>query len=137
MEGGELVYDRQNITGGQIFHDTIKIKNTSIHVAVPLIIHFSNKKIAPFISLGPSFNYIISQDARSTELLPVKKSVFLGDAGLGVDITLGKSRLILSPELRYTQGFNNQKENAGTEFATVTSSLKQRGVTFSIYLRGK
>jgi hypothetical protein len=137
IEGGDLVYDRRLVTGGQIFHDTVKLKNTSISIAVPVIFHLSNKKIAPFISIGPSFSYILSQDATSSELVPVKKSVLLGDAGLGVDIQLGKSRLILSPELKYTQGFNNQKETGTTGFSDVLSSLKKRGITLSVYLRGR
>ncbi|MEQ1676889.1 MAG: outer membrane beta-barrel protein, partial [Chitinophagaceae bacterium] len=137
MEGGELVYDRRFVTGGQIFHDTVKLKNTSVSVALPVIIYLSGKKVAPYISLGPSFNYILSQDATSSELVPVKKSVFLGDAALGVDIPLGKSRLLLSSELKYTQGFNDQKETGTADVSDVLSSLKKRGVTFSIYLRGR
>ncbi len=135
IEGGELVYDRRNATGGPIFRDTVKLKNTSVSVSLPVIIHLSDKKIAPFISLGPSFNYILSQDATSSERVPVKKSVILGDAGLGVDIALGKSRLMLSPEIKYTQGFNDQREDAGNDFTNTLSSLKKRGFTFSVYLR--
>ena len=137
IEGGELIYDRRNATGGTVFRDTVKLKNTSVSLSLPVIIHLSDKKIAPFISLGPSFNYILSQDATSSERVPVKKSVILGDAGLGVDIALGKSRLMLSPEIKYTQGFNDQREDAGNDFTNTLSSLKKRGITFSVYLRGR
>ncbi len=135
MEGGELIYDRRNATGGPIFRDTVKLKNTSVSISLPIIIHLSDNKIAPFISLGPSFNYIISQDATSTERVPVKKSVILGDAGVGVDIAIGKSSLMLSPELKYTQGISNQREDASNDFTNTLSSLKKRGITLSIYLR--
>ena len=137
MEGGELIFESRPSTGGPITQEIVRLKNTSAGISVPVIIHFSNNKIAPFISLGPTFNYIISQNADASKRVPVKKSAFLGDAGLGMDIPIGKSKLILSPELRYTQGFNNQREDAGTELTNNLSALKKRGITFGIYLRGK
>lgn len=137
MEGGELIYERRPPTGGQVFRDTVSLKNTSVTVALPVIIHLSNKKIAPYISLGPSFTYMISQEEETSTIVPVKKSVLLGDAAFGVDIGLGKSRLMISPELRYTQGFNNLKGDGNGEFSRTISSLKKRGITFSIYLRGR
>jgi len=137
VEGGDLVYERRNVTGGQIFRDTLTIKNTSVTVSVPVIIHLSSKNVAPYISLGPSFSYLVGQSSTSRNVVPVKKSVMLGDAGLGVDIGLGKSRLILSPELKYSQGFNNLRADGGNEFTNTLSSLKKRGITFSVYLRAK
>ncbi len=137
MEGGELIYERRPPTGGQVFRDTVSLKNTSVTVALPVIIHLSSKKIAPYISLGPSFTYMISQEEETSTIVPVKKSVMLGDAAFGVDIGLGKSRLMISPELRYTQGFNNLKGDGNGEFSRTISSLKKRGITFSIYLRGR
>ncbi len=137
MEGGELIYERRNATGGQATQQTIRLKNVSAGLSLPVIIKFSSKNFAPFFSLGPTFNYVISQDADAQKLVPVKKSVLLGDAGLGIDIALGKNRLILSPEVKYSQGFNNSKEDAGTEFTNTISSLKKRGITLSVYLRGR
>ena len=137
IEGGKLVYERRSITGGQITHESIKLKNISVSFSLPVIIRLSDKNVAPFISIGPTFNYILKQATDASSRVPVKKSVISGDAGLGVDFVLRKSRIILSPELRYTQGFNNLRENAGTEFTNTLSSLKKRGITFSVYLRKK
>ena len=137
LEGGELVYKRQATTGGVITLDPVKLKNTSISFSLPIIIRLSDKNIAPFIMLGPTYNYIVSQNAAATEKVPVKKSVILGDAGLGVDIGFAKSRLVLSPELKYSQGFNNLKKDAKNELTNTISDLKKRGITFSVYLRGR
>ncbi len=137
MEGGELIYESRPPTGGQVFRDTVSLKTTSVTVALPVIIHLSSKNIAPYISLGPSFTYIINQKDEASTTVPVKKSVMLGDAAFGVDIGLGKSRLMISPELKYTQGFNNLKGESNSEFSRNLSSLKKRGITFSIYLRGR
>jgi hypothetical protein len=137
MEGGELVYQRQIATGGPITPDPVKLKNTTISVALPLVIRLSDKNIAPFISMGPSFSYVVSQNAAASAKVPVKKSILSGDAGIGLDIGLAKSRLILSPELKFTQGLNNLKEDARTEYTNTLSSLKKQGITFSIYLRGR
>jgi tetratricopeptide (TPR) repeat protein len=136
-EGGELVYQRRLVTGGQIISDPVKLKNTSVTATLPLLIRLSDKKIAPFISLGPSFSYVLSQNAATATRIPVKKSILMGDAGIGVDIDFAKSRLVLSPEIKYTQGFNNIRDDGKNEFTNTLSSLKKRGVTFSIYLRGR
>lgn len=138
-EGGDLIYERRFPTGGPVIRDTVSLKNTSITVALPVIIHLSNKNIAPYISLGPSYTYIISQKDGTAEVVPVKKSVMLGDAALGLDIKLGKSRLVLSPELKYTQGLNNLKDETSSfsEYNRTLSNLKKRGITFSVYLRGR
>lgn len=137
MEGGELEYQRQAPTGGQVVTDPIKIKNTTVNVAIPIIVRLSDKNIAPFIMLGPSYSYVLSQNAAATERVPIKKSILLGEAGLGVDIGFAKSRLILSPELRYSQGFNNLKETGSSDYSLTLSDLKKRGFTLSIYLRGR
>ena len=137
MEGGELVYQRRATTGTQIISDPVKLKNTSVSVALPMIIRLSDKNIAPFISLGPSFSYLVSQDAASSKKIPVKKSILSGDAGIGIDIGLAKSKLIISPEIKYTQGLNNIRSDAKNEYTNTLSSLKKQGITFSVYLRGK
>jgi hypothetical protein len=45
--------------------------------------------------------------------------------------------LVLSPEIKYTQGLNNIRDDGKNEYTNTLSSLKKRGITFSIYLRGK
>jgi hypothetical protein len=102
-----------------------------------MLIRLSDKNIAPFISLGPSFSYIVKQDAATAARIPVKKSIFMGDAGLGVDIGIAKGHLVLSPEIKYTQGLNNIRDDGKNEYTNTLSALKKRGITFSIYLRGR
>jgi len=135
MEGGKLVYTRKNISGLPNTEETLNLKNTTLCFSLPLIVKLSDKNTAPYISIGPSFNYIMNQNKNVSKRVPVKKSVITGDAGLGVDFPLGKSGLIISPEIKYTQGFNNLKEDARNEYTNTISSLKKRGFTFSIYLR--
>ena len=137
FEGGELIYENRPVTGGQVTTQTISLKNTAVNISLPVIIHFSSKNIAPYFSLGPTFSYIFKQDATSTELVPVKKSAVLADAGIGVDFGLPKSRLILSPELKFSAGLSEMKETSNTIYATTLSSLKKQTITFSIYLRGR
>ncbi len=135
-EGGDLIYQRRAPTGGPISFDTVQLKNTSVSVSIPVVIRFSEKRIAPFIMVGPTYSYLINQDA-TADRVPVKKSIVLGEAGIGVDIGFAKSRLIISPELRYSQGLNNLKETGNSDYSLTLSNLKKRGFTFSIYLRGK
>ncbi len=135
FDRGNEVFERRLVTGGPPFFDTIELRNTSITVSLPLIIRFSDKNTAAFISLGPSFSYILKQDDLARESLPLKKSVFSADGGLGVDIGLVKAGIILSPEIKYTIGISDMKEAANSIYADAVSSLKKQAITFSVYLR--
>ncbi|MEK6846339.1 MAG: hypothetical protein AABY26_06255, partial [Nanoarchaeota archaeon] len=106
------------------------------NIALPVVIRVSSKTIAPYVVLGPSFNYMFSQNSTSAEQLPVKKSLFLGSGGLGVDIGLGKTGLSLSPELKYTAGLSDMKDAASTtSFSRALSSLKKNTFSLNVYLR--
>ena len=132
----DIDFQRRNVTGGPITTETISVKSSSINVSLPLIIRLGNKNVAPYIALGPSFSYMLNGAASADEILPVKKSLFLGDGGLGVDINLLKSGIILSPELKYSAGLSEWRDDTGTSnYANALSSLKKNGFTLSLYLR--
>lgn len=121
---------------GNLPDQVVDIKGTVANIALPVVIRFSSKTIAPYVVLGPSFNYMFSQNSTSAEQLPVKKSLFLGSGGLGVDIGLGKTGLSLSPELKYTVGLSDMKDAASTtSFSRALSSLKKNTFSLNVYLR--
>jgi tetratricopeptide (TPR) repeat protein len=132
----DIDFQRRNVTGGPITTETVSVKSSSVNVSLPLIIRLGNKNVAPYIALGPSFSYMLNGAASTDEILPVKKSLFLGDGGLGVDINLLKSGIILSPELKYSAGLSEWRDDAATSnYALALSSLKKNGFTLSLYLR--
>jgi hypothetical protein len=129
----ELIYQRRNSTGGPIFRDTIQVKNTSVKIALPFVIRFTNKKINPYLALGPSFSYVLGE---SSEQLLTKRSLLLGDAGFGVEFTVPKTGMVISPELRYSRGLNDMKDDSASSIYSATlSSLKKQTFTLSLYLR--
>jgi hypothetical protein len=66
----------------------------------------------------------------------VKKSIFYGNAGFGVDFNILKSGIVISPELNYSAGFSDIKDgSATTPYAAALSSLKKNAITLSVYLR--
>ena len=132
----DIDFIKRPLTGGPETVETIGLKGTSAHIELPFIIRFSSKKIAPYIMLGPSFSYIVSQNSRSVELLPIKKSLFSGNGGIGVDFGLGNSGLSLSPELKYTAGLSDTKDpTTTTSYNLALSSLKKNTFSFNLYLR--
>ena len=138
FEKTTINFQKRNVTGGATIIETVSVKNTAVNIAIPIIIRLSSKNMAPYISLGPSFNYAFGQDNTSAEKLPVKKSLLLGDAGLGLDINVMKSGIIVSPEVKYSAGLSNIKDGAATTaYATALSSLKKSAFTLSVYLRKK
>ena len=60
----------------------------------------------------------------------------MGDGGVGVDINLLKSGIIISPELKYSAGFSDVKDKSSlTAYSVALSSLKRNAYTISVYLR--
>lgn len=131
----DIEFERRGTTGNPIF-ETVSVKGTSVNVDLPLIIRFSSKTIAPYFALGTSFSYLFSQNTESRELLPVKKSMMLAHAGIGVDIGLLKSGLCLSPELKYSTDMSDMRDDpTATPYAAALTDLKKNSFTLSLYLR--
>ena len=136
FESTDISFQRRSGTGGPIITETISIKNTTVNLALPLLIRFSSGNIAPYLALGPSFSYMLSQNSSSSEQLPVKKSLLLGNGGLGVDISLLKSGWVLSPELKYSAGLTDMRDDASnTVYNAAISSLKKNSFSLNLYLR--
>jgi hypothetical protein len=117
--------------------ETLKIETVSMNASLPLIFKFSQKKVSPYFSAGPSFNYMLAQDESSSSKLPIKTFTLFGDAGLGVDIVFLKAGMILSPELKFSAAFTDIKENANNLYTNTLTSLKRQTFMLSIYLRRK
>lgn len=135
-ENTEIDFQRRNITGGPIVTETIAVKGATVNVALPLIIKLSSGNTVPYLMLGPSFNYLFSQSGTSADQLPVKKSLFLGDGGLGVEIGLGKSGFAIAPELKYSAGLSDMKDNASTtSYSAAVTSVKKNTFSLNLYFR--
>ncbi len=136
FEKTDIDFHRRAPTGGPVSIETVSVKGTAVNVDLPLIIRLTSKTITPYIALGPSFSYLFSQNAESRELLPVKKSMVLAHVGIGVDIGLLKSGLCLSPELKYSTGVSDMRDDpAATPYAAALFDLKSNSFTLSLYLR--
>ncbi|HMK18725.1 MAG TPA: caspase family protein [Chitinophagaceae bacterium] len=135
FETGNIIYDRKTPTGERHI-ETLKIETTSMNASLPLIFKFSQKKVAPYFSAGPSFNYMLSQDESSSSKLPIRSFTLFGDAGLGVDIDLLKTA-ILSSELKFSASITDINEDANNLYTNTLSSLKKQTFMLSIYLRRK
>jgi|GEM_PF-983149 len=136
VENTDIDYTRRRGTGGSDSIETVAVKGTSVNVSLPLIIRFSSGNVAPYLTLGPSFSYMFSQNSSSAEILPVKKSLAIAGGGLGVDIGIPKAGIIIAPELKYMAGLSDMKDNAATTPASAAlSSLKKNTFSLSVSLR--
>jgi hypothetical protein len=120
---------------GALVTQTVTIKTTAITVPIPFIFRFSGKNIAPFISAGPTFSYLMQKSDSNSARLPVKKFDVMGDAGFGVDIGIPKAGIIISPEIKYSRGLIDTHESNNTAYSNLITKLNRQGYTFSIYLR--
>ncbi len=136
FENTSVEFRRVRATGQDSIIETLDVKGAVANIALPILIRFSSKNTAVYISLGPSFNYLLSQNSESAEKLPINKSIFLGSGALGVDIGLTKSGFVISPEIRYTAGFSEMKDDASTtSYSRALSSLKKNTFSLNVYLR--
>ena len=135
FDGGDLTYEAPPTADPP--SQTIKLENISMNVYLPFIIRLSTNNIAPFVMLGPGFNFILSQNEESRSLIPMKRGTVLADAGFGVDIGLKNTGIILTPEIKYSKGFSNQRSDGGNSFTAALGSLKKQGFSFHLYFRKK
>jgi tetratricopeptide (TPR) repeat protein len=137
FENTEIIFQRRNPAGGEIFTETMLIKSASVNLGLPLIIRLSQGKMIPYFVLGPSFRYLFSQNSATSEQLPLNKSLFSGDGGFGVDIGL-KSGFVISPELKYSAILSELRNDANsTPYTATLSSLKRNDFTLQVSLRKK
>ncbi|MDZ4794627.1 MAG: caspase family protein [Bacteroidota bacterium] len=136
IENTDIDFQRRGATGGNVIIETVAVKGTAVNISLPLIVRLSSKNVVPYIMLGPSFSYLVSQNSSSSEILPVNKSLVIGNGGLGVDINILKSGIIISPELKYSAGLSELKDNAAsTSYSAAVSSLKRNAFTLTVSLR--
>src|SRR5690242_10310792 len=98
----EVNFERRNTAGG-IIRERIGLKTSSVVGSIPVLIRLNNKKARPYVMLGPSFSYQVGE---INDLLPVKKGMILGDLGFGIDFTIPKTGMVLSPELKFSAGLS-------------------------------
>lgn len=132
----EMDFVRRAATGGGTITEHFLLTRSSVVASLPLLIHINDKKVSPYLMLGPSFSYILGEG--NPELLPLKKSLFIADVGIGIDFRLPKTGMVLSPELKFSAGLSDMKDPAGTsEYSRSLSSLKKQAFTLNIYLRSR
>ena len=129
--GDKIQYNKSQLV------ETIDASTLSGMASLPMLFKFKGKRIQPFIVAGPSFSFVLGQDDKGKNLLPLKTADLLGDIGLGVDIDIPKWIVIASPEIKYSSGFLNKKEEANNLYTNTIEQLKRRSFTFTIYLRDR
>lgn len=117
--------------------ETVDAGTLSAIASLPMIFKFKSKKTQPFIMAGPSLSFMLGQDRKAKNILPLKTFDLLGDLGLGIDIDIPKWHAIASPEIRYSSGFFNRKAEGNNLYTNTIEQLKRRAFTFTIYMRGR
>lgn len=136
VESSDYTFFIRGLTGGGTT-EVVPVKTTTISIPLPLIIRFSNKNISPFISAGPTFSLLMQKSDDNSAKVGLKPTDILGDAGIGVDIGLLKSHLVISPELKYSRGLTSVKEDQNTIYSNIISKINRQTFTFSVYLRAR
>lgn len=133
--GNMNIYFTERNTSGVPVRTRVDIKNSSLDISLPLIIHFKGKKPIPYLALGPSLKYTLSQP---NDLLPLKRSLVMAHGAFGMDFPLSRSGMVISPEIKFGAGLTDMRDlNANTNYSNTLGALKRQEFTFNIYLRKK
>lgn len=132
-----IEFQRRPATGGQIITESLTINEVILGISPGFIYKFNSKNITPYIIVGPSINYSLSKHDPFASALVVKQFSVLGDVGLGCDFNLNKGNLIVSPELKISNGFTDLKKTPGTVYTESLSSLGRNIYSFYLYIRKK
>jgi hypothetical protein len=134
FDQSDIDFERRRSTGAPVI-ETVSVKTTSLAIPIPFIFRLSNKNVAPFISAGPTFSFLSQKNDINADRLPMKKFDVSGDAGFGVDIGLAKASVVISPEIKYSRGLIDLRDNNFSGYSTVVTKLNRQAFTFSVYLR--
>ena len=131
FEGGKLQYNRHQSV------EKLDTRTASQLLYLPFLLKFPSKSIQPYFIVGPSFLYMLGQDEKVEDLLPLKSFDVLADAGVGIDIDIPKLKMIVTPEAKFSMGLLNQKGTANNLYANTIEQLKRQAFTFTLLLRDR
>lgn len=113
----------------------------AIYMHLPLQLKFKSDRIKNFrfyALLGTKFDYDMAANARSRrtdEFLKVSPSDFGGEFGVGFEFF--NPNFIFSPEIKVSQGLNNQLFRDGSlQLTNAINTLHTRMIVISIHLEG-
>jgi len=129
FEGGKNRYEKYSST------ESINLSTISYSLSIPLILKRELGKSQPYISIGPSFLYMLAQHEDAQNLIPLKAADVLGEFGLGIDFLSKRLKAVVSPEIQYSHGFFNLKSDAYNLCTDTIEELKRQSFTLSFVFR--
>jgi hypothetical protein len=113
------------------------LKKEQVFLAVPIYLVGTqkvNKKHIVYGLAGPNLRYDLAANIESTRIVATKSFVPAADLGVGFGFNI-KGSFMLCPEIIYSIGLGNARDNASNIFANVVSSVKTGGYHFKLLLQ--
>ncbi len=136
-----FAYKRLQYEYGAPKDSTLDKTIESIYMHLPVQLKFKSDRIKNFrfyALVGAKLDYDLSANARShraDEFLKVSPTDYGGEFGVGFEFF--NPNFIFSPEIKVSQGFNNQLfPDHGLQLTNAINTLHTRMIVFSIHLEG-
>lgn len=129
IEGGKLDYERKTST------ESINLSTYSHTLSVPFVFNRNMVNYQPYITVGPTLLYMMAQEKDVKSQIPINSFDILGEAGAGIDFYSKALKCIVSPGLKYSIGFLNNKGNAKNIYSNTINELKRQSFSFTINFR--
>lgn len=129
FEGGKLNYERKTS------NENVNLSTYSHILSIPFVFNFNKESYQPYIFLGPTLLYMMAQEKDVKSKLPINSFDIVGDVGVGVDFHSKVLKCIVSPGVKYSIGFLNNKGTANNIYNNTISELKRQSLSFTINFR--
>jgi hypothetical protein len=129
LEGGELNYQRKTST------ETINLSTYSHTLSVPLVINHNFGNYQPYLTVGPTLLYMMAQEKDVYAVLPINSFDILGETAVGIDFHSKALKCIISPGLKYSIGFLNNKGSINNIYGNTINELKRQSISFTVNFR--
>jgi hypothetical protein len=129
FDGGKHVYQRNSIG------ESVDLSTISHKLSLTLIFKYYKVKTVPFLSIAPTILYMQYQHEDFANKLPLNKVDFLGEISIGLDFPSPKLKCIISPQIKYSHGFLNAKNDLNNIYSNTIEKQMRRAFIFTISFR--
>jgi hypothetical protein len=123
---GELKFERKTIT------EILDLRSITEEVSIPINYKFTTKRFKPYLSIGPSFSFLIGQGDDTKAKVEFNTFDLLAQIGVGGEIPFKQFKI--KPELQFSAGLLEMRKSKANIYNNTISKLQRQNFTLTFYL---
>ena len=123
---GKLEFERKTET------EILDLSSITEEVSIQVNYKFTTKGFKPYLSIGPSFSFLIGQGDDTKSQIEFNTFDLLGQIGIGGEIPFKQFKI--KPELQYSAGLLEMRKSKSNIYNNTISKLQRQNFTLTFYL---